>query len=119
MGMTIPYDSTKKERNVGRIDNAMKTTELMRASGIHEERMTSSIVLRLCKMMVVPKPCYRIHLLSATEVLMSKLKSPEKVIIKLMLGVYIPSRKARLHKVAGFETLMTFKVWALIRLMKR
>lgn len=95
---------------MARLDIPMKATRWMRKIEMHERKVDSAMILRLCKILHVPNVCYEIHLRSATKILSCKWQSSIKKILELTLGAYLLTREARLPAVMGPERLAGRKV---------
>lgn len=58
----ITHNGVTVDRALERIDSTIKTTQIMRVAGLHEGKIYSSPKLRPCKMMVLPRATYGLHL---------------------------------------------------------
>lgn len=102
--MMVTCEGSMEDKNVDNINKAIIITQLIRASRIHKGGLDSATVLRLCEMMVRQKAVYGVHLTSATDQLLSKWDRLKKKMVKLLLGIYPPSRKIWLRNIARLET---------------
>lgn len=104
LGMTITYDGVEEEQSTASIKNTIKRTQLMKMSGIHAGKINSARMLRLCKMMVIQKASYKLHLTKSSMQVKERWENLEKEVFKIALGVYAKMRRERLRDNTGMET---------------